>query len=71
MASQYKIAVIFKDTGEVVSWAPGLSVERDFEVELLNRIKAKGVGVGRTTAHVLDDVRDALRELLYDLKRQV
>lgn len=70
-ASQYLIQVINRKTGVVVAWAPGLRVEKQFESELLDRVRAKGVGVGRTEAHVLVDVRDALRELLYDLKSQV
>jgi len=71
MASEFKIQVVHASNGMVVEWAPGLSVEKDLETELLARIKAKGVGVGRTSAHVLEDVKAALRELLYELKSQV
>lgn len=71
MASEFLIQVIHVTTGEVVRWAPGLDVEKQFETELLDRVKAKGVGVARTTSHVLQDVQEALRELLFDLKKQV
>ena len=71
MASQYLIQVIHKESGDVVRWAPGLEIEKQFEDELLDRVKARGVGVGRSTTHVLDDVQTALRGLLHDLKRQV
>lgn len=70
MASSYLIQVIHKASGEVVRWGPGLKVESDFEDSLIERVKAKGVGV-RMTAHVLTDVRNALRELLHDLKAKV
>jgi hypothetical protein len=69
--SEFLIQVVHKTTGAVVSWEPGREVEYQFETELLSRVAAKGVGMARTTTHVLDDVRTALRELLYDLKRRV
>ena len=71
MASDFLIQVVHKETGNVVSWAPGLEVEKHLVTELLDRVKAKGVGVMRTEAHVLADVRLALEELLYDLKAQI
>jgi len=71
MASDFLIQVVEKSTGHCVSWAPGLEVEKQFEEELLDRVRAKGVGIGRSTTHVLEDVKLALRELLYDLKSRV
>lgn len=71
MVSDYLIQVVHKDTGKVVSWAPGLEVEKQFESELLDRVKAKGVGVARTEAHVLADVLSALQEMLRDLKSRI
>ena len=71
MPSDYLIAVIEKTTGHTVSWAPGLEVEAQFEDDLVTRVKAKGVGLARTEAHVLADVRAALAELLHDLKSRV
>ena len=71
MPSSFKIQVIHADTGKVVSWAPGMEVEKNLIMELRAKVKARGVGVGRTTAHVLDDVEAALKELLYELKSLV
>jgi hypothetical protein len=70
-ASGFVIQVLYKPTGEVVQWAPGRSVEKAIVDELCERVAKKGVGVGRTTAHVVLDVRAALNELLLDLKKQV
>lgn len=69
--SNYLIQVVHRATGKVVEWAPGLEVERNLIDELVQRVVAKGVGVGRTQAHVANDVRVALKELLFDLKNQV
>lgn len=71
MASDYLVQIVHKDKGKVVSFAPGLNVEFDIENELANRVAAKGVGVGRSSAHVVADVRAAFRELMHDLKAQV
>ena len=71
MASDFLIQVIHKQDGKVVSWAPGLEVEKAFQAELLSRVKAKGVGLARTEAHVLASVDAALKELLHDLKSRV
>lgn len=69
--SEFLIQIIHRRSGEVVRWAPGLEIEHEFEANLLKRVEAKGVGAGRTTKHVLADVDAALKELLYDLKKQV
>jgi hypothetical protein len=64
MASRFRLQVVNLDTGRVVEWAPGQQVERDLVTELCARVAAKGVGVGRSTAHVVEDVRTALQDLL-------
>ena len=71
MASEYVIQVVHEKMGKVVEWAPGLAVERQFITDLCNRVAAKGVGVGRTTAHVVADVKAALEELLHEMKSEV
>ena len=71
MASEFLIQVTHKSSGKVVAWAPGLEVEKEFEDELVDRVKEKGVGVARTEKHVLRDVRSALKEMLFDLKSKV
>lgn len=71
MSSEFLIQVVHKSTGDCVRWAPGLEVEKEFELELLNRIRAKGVGLLRNEAHVIADVQAALHELFHDLKSKV
>jgi hypothetical protein len=58
-------------SGEYVEFAPGLSVESMILTELCSRVSAKGVGVGRTTNHVIADLDAAFRELFRDLKKQI
>jgi hypothetical protein len=69
--SDYLIQVVHKVDGTVAAWAPGLDIEADVVDELVERVRLKGVGIGRTQDHVLDDVRAAMLELLYDLKARV
>lgn len=69
--SRFIIQVVEKDGQRVVEWAPGLAVERQLVTDLCNRVAAKGVGVLRTTAHVVEDVRTSLEELLFELKSDV
>lgn len=71
MESEYLIQVLHKSTGKVVQWEPGLSVEKALVTELIGRVRTKGVGVFRTENHVIHDVREALEELLYELKSKV
>ena len=72
MTSRYMIQIVDTTTGQVVnSWHPGLAVEKDLITELVSRVGAKGVGIGRTTVHVQQDVADALGELMLDLKKQI
>lgn len=71
MASDYIIQVVQRSTGQVVEWAPGQAVERDLVTELGSRVAAKGVGIARSTDHVVADVQAALKELLFDLKSDV
>ena len=71
MASEYLIQVVHKSTGKVVEWAPGLAVEKQLVDELGNRVRAKGVGILKTTEQVVTAVKSALDELLYDLKSLV
>jgi hypothetical protein len=72
MASAFQMQIVELATGHVVHrWAPGLAVETELLDNLCRRVQAKGVGLGRTEAHVIADVRAALEELIYDLKTQV
>lgn len=70
--SNYVLRIVYLPTGETVhQWAPGLAVESQFVAELCDRVRAKGVGVGRTEAHVIADVQTACEQLLFDLKSRV
>jgi len=69
--SDFLIQVVHRETGRVVAWAPGMDVEKDFIRELGDRVAAKGVGMGRTTEHVVADVKEACAEMLYELKAMV
>jgi hypothetical protein len=73
--SDYRLQVIHlrsKDPDRVVlGWQPGDRVETDLAEELSQRIKAKGVGLFRTEAHVMADVRKAVAEMLFELKARV
>lgn len=73
MASEYRLQVISIKTGQVVAgWQPGdRVVETDLVTDLEARVKAKGVGLFRTEAHVLADLREAFAEMLYQLKERV
>lgn len=71
MASEFLMQILHVPTGEVVRWAPGQPVEAQFIEDLVSRVRAKGVGVGRTADHVAMDVRTAVMELLFDLKKLV
>lgn len=70
--SAYVLQVVHRGTGRVVAtWPPGREAERDFIEDLCRRVREKGVGVLRTEAHVVADVRAALKEQLFALKLQV
>lgn len=71
MSSDYVIQVVEKKTGAVVEWAPGMAVERQLITDLCGRVASKGVGIGKTTAHVVADIHAALTELLHALKSEV
>ena len=71
MASDYLVQIVHRETGKVAEWAPGLRVETEFVENVCERVRQKGVGFVRTEAHVIADVRQAIRELLHDLKAQV
>ena len=71
MASAFIVQIAHRADGVVVEWAPGLRAEVELIENLCARVKAKGVGVGRSEAHVVQDVHDAFVELLRDLKSSI
>lgn len=69
--SDYAMRIVYLPTGEYVQWAPGQEIEAMVVDELCDRVAVKGVGVGRTSEHVLADVRAAMTELILDLKKRI
>ena len=71
MASSFRMQIVDTRNGKVVEFEPGLSVEVNFVDDCVTRVIAKGVGFGRTQAHVAQDVRDAIEESIHALKIKV
>ena len=71
MASEFLIQIVHKTDGKVVAWAPGMEVEQEFITNLCNRLKGKGVGFFKTEAKVVAAAEEAIKELLFALKKQV
>lgn len=69
--SNFRVQIVHTEDGKVVEWMPGREVEGELIESLCKRVKAKGVGLGRTTDHVVNDVRTAFQELLRELKFKV
>lgn len=71
MASEYRLQIVHRDNGLIVSWPPGLAAEKDLVDALCARVQTKGVGIGATEAHVIADVRAAFEEILVEIKREI
>ena len=71
MDSIYLMQIVEKKNNEVVQFEPGLSVEVNFVDDIVTRTISKGVGLGRTSAHVAQDVREAVEEAIQALKRKI
>jgi hypothetical protein len=71
MPSDFKLQVLHIPTGQTVAWAPGQQVERDLIAALKSQLEAKGVGLFRTTKHVLTDLEAAVTDLFLELKKDV
>lgn len=72
MASRFRVQIVERESGTVVAeWIPGRLQEETFIADICQRVKAKGVGLGRTTSHVLTDVQVAIEDWLTSLKSQV
>ncbi len=70
--SDYRLQIIHIKTGQVVrGWSPGDRVETELVEALCARLKAKGVGWFKSEARVLEALREAWSELLYELKSRV
>jgi hypothetical protein len=71
MASDYRLQIVRRDGALVYTMEPGGKAERDIVEDLVARVKAKGIGAGRSEKHVLGAVRAAFDELMYDLKATI
>ena len=69
--SDYRMQVVHSRDGRVAVWRPGREIEVDLIEELCKRLQARGVGIFRSEASVLDSVREEFAALLYDLKAKV
>lgn len=70
--SDFRLQIVHLPTNQVAfGWQPGDRVETDLAEELARRVKAKGIGLFRSEAHVLSDLRQAFSEMLYELKDRV
>lgn len=70
--SYYRLQVIDTRTGTIArSWQAGDRVEIDLAEDLAMRLKAKGVGLLKTEAKVLTALREAMGEMMLDLKKRV
>jgi hypothetical protein len=72
MASAYRVQIIDAETGKVVYHEhPGLRAEAELIANLQGRVRAKGVGIGRSEDQVVARVAEAMHELLLDLKQTI
>lgn len=71
MASRYRMQIVYDKTGDIVSWKPGAPIETDIVVDLVARLKKRGVGLFTSEATVLAAVEQELSEVILDLKRKV
>ena len=71
MSSRYKLQIIDTHSNDtVVEWAPGGPVEIAFEDDLCSRVEAKGLSF-RSPNDGTTLIREALDELILDLKKKV
>jgi len=71
MASSFLMQIVNKSNGEIVQFEPGLSVEVNFVDACVTKILEKGVGLGRTSKHVANDIRDGIEETIQELKNKI
>lgn len=71
MASRFLLQVLDRKSGDVVQFEPGQRVESEFVTDCVNHIVRLGVGLGRTSAHVAQDVRQGIEEVMFELKAKI
>lgn len=65
----FRLKLVYADGSELV-FDGGGAFERDLIVACRDEIVKRGVGVGRTEAHVAQDIEDGIREAIMSLKRE-
>jgi hypothetical protein len=68
--SHYQISITRVD-GKPVHLKPGSKGERDLVDAIVSATLAKGVGIFHSEDHVAQDLEDAIKEVLIDLKSEV
>lgn len=69
--SRYLLQIIDRQTGQAIQLEPGLSAEINLIEECVKRVLSLGVGLGRTSGHVAQDVKTGIELAILDLKTQV
>ena len=69
--SRFRIVIEDTETGEQARLVPGSTGERDMIRAITDAAVRKGVGVFRTEAQVKKAIDTAIRETLYEMKREV
>lgn len=69
--SRFLLQIIDRQSGDVIQLEPGLSAETNFVDECVETISKRGVGLGYSTAHVEQDIRAGIEEVILDLKGQI
>lgn len=69
--SRFRLQIVDTTNAKVCEWEPGRAVEIDFVQDCITKIVSKGVGLGRTSAHVAKDIEDGINEAIFNLKAKV
>ncbi len=70
MASRFEFAILDKATGKVIVKTEPRDTA-DIVEKFLEALAARGVGLFRTTTHVKADARQALEQVIFELKAKV
>lgn len=63
------LQIVDKD-GVVATLPGGGRLEADLVEDCVKEVVALGVGIGRTEAHVAEDIRKGVAQAIFNLKRQ-
>ena len=71
MASQFLMQVVDRETQMVVQWEPGQRIEREFVDDVVTKLSTRRIGWFVRRSTVLDVVRQAFLETIFELKAKV